>query len=460
MKKEKPLVLKRSMQLYQKALKHLPGGVSSNARMWHRACPTFGPCTIFLKKAFGSQIWDVDGNQYTDYRLGFGPVILGHSYPAVHKAVHKADEKGVIFAFDNELEITVAEKIERAVPCSEMTRFSVTGTEATMTAVRLARAYTKKEKIIKFEGHYHGHHDYVLFSTHPTTDELGKTIKPLASSLGIPRAIRDLVIVERWNDFDAIEKNVKKNYKQTAAIITEPIMGNASAITPKDGYLKFLKELCDDYGMLLIFDEVKTGFRIAYGGAQEYYKVIPHLATFAKAIANGYPISLVTGQREIMDLIGPKGVVHGGTYASNPVSLAAANATLDILKKRKVYKHLEWYGSSMMKGLKRIFDDYKLSATIQGVPAMFQFTCEPRDGVTDYRSLRMCDFMMFARLHWELMKHGVMLDEDNQEPIYNSFSHSKNDLRTTLQAFEKSVEHAKTLKSPLFRRAYTEIGSK
>lgn len=437
----------------------MPAGVSSNARLWQTAqfCPIYTPCTIFVKKASGSHLWDVDGNEYIDYRLGFGPIILGHSYPAIQQEIHKSEKKGTVYALDNELELSVAEKIIKMVPCAEMVRFSVTGTEATMHAIRVARAYTKKEVVVKFEGHYHGAHDYLLFSTHPPYEVLERKAYPM--SLGIPNAINKLVIVERWNDFDLIEKTVKKNHKKIAAIITEPIMGNAAAIMPKIGYLKFLKELCDRYNIVLIFDEVKTGFRVSRGGAQELFKVTPHLATFAKSMSNGYPTSAITGQKEIMDLFGPKRVVHGGTYASNPVSLTAANATLKILDRGKVFRYLNSYGKKLMNGLQKIFEESKLTVKIQGVPQMFQFICTKREEITNYKELRTtCDFNLYSRIQYELLKNGVMIDEDNQECLYTCFSHSKKDLQKTLEVFSKAVENSKAPRSqPVKRFSYSNF---
>jgi glutamate-1-semialdehyde 2,1-aminomutase len=450
----KKFKLTKSLKLFKEALKILPAGASSNARLWMHAqfCPTYAPCTIFAKRANGAYIWDVDGNKYIDYRLGFGPVILGHSYPAVVKRIHAAEEDGSIYALDNELELIVAKKIRKLVPSAEMIRYSVTGTEATMHAIRLARAYTNKNVILKFEGHYHGAHDYLLFSTHPSYEAVEG--KPIVMSRGIPKEISKLVIVERWNDFDAVEKTVKANYKKLAAIITEPVMGNAAAIPPKPGYLKFLRELCDRYGILLIFDEVKTGFRIAPGGAQQYYKVTPDISTFAKSLSNGYPLSAITGPEEIMKLFGPgvERVTHGGTYASNPISLIAADATLDVLKKASVWKHLYSFGKKLMAGMQEIFNENKMSSFVQGLPTMFQFVCTTKKEVTNYRDLcGFCDFGLYSRIQFELMKEGVLVDEDNQECWYTSLSHGKKELEKTLDALDVAIKRARTPRPPLQR---------
>ncbi len=445
----KGLKIAKSMKLFSDALEVMPGGASSNARLWQTAqfCPIYTPCTIFAKRAYGANIWDVDGNKYIDYRLGFGPIILGHSYPAVSEALHREERKGTVYALDNELELKVSERIIDMVPSAEMVRFSVTGTEATMHAIRLARAYTGKDVILKFEGHFHGDHDYLLYSTSPpyTTRK-----RPYAQSAGIPKAIDRLVKVETFNNFDAIEKTVKENHRRLAAIILEPIMGNAAGIMPKPGYLKFLKELCDDYDVLLIFDEVKTGFRVARGGAQELFGVRPNISTIGKAMSNGYPISAIVGEEDIMQHFGPgpHKVTHGGTYASNPVSLTAADATLNILKNREVYGRLYRYGEKLMKGISAILEEQDVQAVVQGHPTMFQYVPTDRKEIHNYRELgNSAGMELYAKIQYWLLTKGVMLDEDSQECWYTCLAHSsRNDLKPTLDAFRFAVERAKNSK--------------
>jgi glutamate-1-semialdehyde 2,1-aminomutase len=411
------------------------------------SCRPDRPCSIFIDRAEGSHLWDVDGNDYIDYRLGFGPVILGHSYPAVHDRIHRYDERGIIFALDNPLEVSVAERVRRLVPSAGMVRFSVSGTEATMHAMRIARGYTGREKVVKFEGQYHGSHDYALFSTEPPFDSPRGMSFP--SSLGIPRAISKLVIVVEWNDFDSIEKAVSKSGKEIAAIICEPVMGNAAVIPPAPGYLKFLKELADRHGIVLIFDEVKTGFRLAPGGAQQLFGVKPHLSTFAKSLANGYPVSLICGKEEIMNVVGPKKVAHGGTYAGNPISMAAAEATLDEIETGKVHQKIEKFGSRMIKGIRDILRDKHVDGVVQGYPGMFQVLFTVEEEVRNYRDLRSCDFELFARLQFDLLQRGIMFDEDNGEPLFTSYSHSQSDLEKTLTGFEDSLQVALVSKTPV-----------
>ncbi len=431
----------------------MPTGVNSNARLWRN--PRFcyvGPAaaaSLFAEKAYGSHIWDVDGNEYIDYRLGFGPVILGHSYPKVSKAV--ADQvlkRGTVYALSTELELEVADRLTKAIPCAEMVKFSNTGTEATAHAIRLARAYTKKNVILKFEGHYHGWQDYLNFSTHPpyTTPER----EPFPQSAGIPNEIKKFIIVERWNDFHSIEQTVKERHDEIAAIITEPIMGNAGAITPKPGYLKFLRELCDRYGILLIFDEVKTGFRVAYGGAQELYDVKPHIATYAKAISNGFPMSAIVGEREIMDTfgVGTQKANHAGTYNANPVSLTAANETLKILARKDVYRHMKKYCGRLCSGILQAARSANMPVKILGVPGLFQMLYTEKEEINDYEDLRneITDF--YVKVQYELLKEGIMIDADNQECIYTSFSHDADDLDKTLSAFKKAIDIASKTKYP------------
>ncbi|HEX7031586.1 MAG TPA: aminotransferase class III-fold pyridoxal phosphate-dependent enzyme, partial [Nitrososphaera sp.] len=263
--------------------------------------------------------------------------------------------------------------------------------------------------------------------------------RPTPSSLGIPKAIEKLVLVNEWNDFDAIEKTVKKEGRDIAAIITEPVMGNAGVIPPKQGYLKFLKELCDKNNIVLIFDEVKTGFRLSPGGAQKLFGVIPHMSTFAKSLSNGYPISVIAGAREIMEKVGKKKVFHGGTYASNPVSLAAVDATVDEIKKGYVHKNIEKFGGALMKGLADILKDRKVDGIVQGYPGMFQVLFTKQDQVSNFRELVKCNSRLYSKLHLVLLERGIMIDENIAEPFFTCAAHDDQDLQKTLEAINESL---------------------
>lgn len=414
--------LKNSSKLQRSASKLMPSGVTED---------------IFVNKAQGSHIWDVDGNEYIDYKLGYGPVILGHSYPDVQKRVHEYDQRGVIYGFDHPLEIKVAKKIKSLMPGAEMVRYFVTGTEATMNAIKIARAFTGKEKILKFEGHYHGFHDYVSFSTEPNPKS--PRSKPQPDLKGIPKALQKLVIVREWNDFDAVEKAVKKSAGTIAAIITEPIMANSSVIPPQEGYLKFLKELCEKNDIVLIFDEVKTGFRVSKGGAQGLFKIRPHLTALAKSFGNGYPISAVVGLEEIMHDSASREILPQGTYARNPVSLAAAEATMDAILTGHVHSQIEKFGSALIRGLEDILRDKHLDAMVQGYPSMFQVLFTSKDKVRTYREFSKTNQDLFAKMQQRLLKRGIMMDKSNAEPLYTSYTHAKEDLEQTLVAFESSL---------------------
>lgn len=433
----KKYTLRKSQRLFAEALHYLPAGVSSNARLWERICKIGVPCSIYIAKAQGSHVWDVDGNKYIDYRLGFGPVILGHSYESVRQELHDAERRGSVYALSNEGEIKAAKLIRSMVPSMQMMRFANSGTEATMHALRVARAFSGKEKILKFEGHYHGAHDYVLWSTDAAFEKLGG--KPVAMSCGIPKSMQDLVLVARWNDFDGVEKLIKKHVHELAAVICEPVMGNAGVIPPVNGFLKHLRQLCDKYGIVLIFDEVKTGFRLANGGAQEIFHVKPDLSTFSKSLGNGYPVAVLGGRHEVMDVIGQRKVVHGGTFSSNPISLTAVIATLKELKRKNVIERMQTYGGNLIRGLMEVIEDRNIDAIIQGYATMFQFFFT-KENVMEYRDIQHCNREVYADMQVELLKRGVMFDEDNEEPLFTCFSHSAEDLLHTIKAVDNATK--------------------
>ena len=278
-----------------------------------------------MQKAKGAYLWDADGNKYIDYRMAFGPIILGHAYDEVNEKVKLEIDLGTLSAMSYELEIETAEKFVNMCPGVEMVRFACSGTEATMHAIRVARAYTGRERIIKFEGMYHGFQDYTLWSTYAPTEAYGNYGNPFSipSSSGIPRQLSELITTLPFNNPDVLEKVLKSFGDQVAAIIVEPCMGNCGAILPQKNFLQVIRNQCDKYGIVMILDEVKTGFRIANGGAQEYYRIRPDLATYAKAFANGYPLAAFGGKKEIMSIIG-HGVAQGGTFTNNKPGVAAA----------------------------------------------------------------------------------------------------------------------------------------
>jgi glutamate-1-semialdehyde 2,1-aminomutase len=431
---------RKTRELYAKAKAVIPYGVSSNFRYWG------DEKTLVMERGQGSHIWDPDGNEYIDYRLGFGPVILGHGHPAVVQRVAQVMAEGTSFAFTTPLEIQVAERIISMCPAVEMVRFANSGTEATMHALRLARAYTGRELILKFEGHYHGAHDYLLFSTASADPaKLGDRSSPipLPSSRGIPRLIQETVISLPFNDPEVLEDTLRESGHQVAAIILEPLMGNFASVEPIPGYLELVRRLCDEYGIVMIMDEVKTGFRIASGGAQEVYGVHPDLATYAKSIANGFPLAAFGGRREIMQALVPGSVTHVGTYNANLTGIAAADATLAILAEGQVYATLRERGERLKQGISEILTEADLPHQVLGPPSMFGVLLTELEQVRDYRDFAQVDHQLYERLVYALIQRGSMPEPDCREPWFLSAAHSQADLDDTLNAIADAVKEAK-----------------
>ncbi|GAB4468752.1 MAG: glutamate-1-semialdehyde 2,1-aminomutase [Anaerolineales bacterium] len=426
--------LSKSKAMQERAKRYLPLGVNSNFRYWG------DEITPYMDRAQGCYLWDVDGNQYIDYRLGFGPIILGHSYPEVDDFVRAEITRGTMAAMTTELEIEVAEMIVEMCPAVEMVRFACSGTEATMHAIRVARAYTGRDKILKFEGMYHGFHDYTLWSTYSPPEVYGNRNSPIpiAASSGIPRLVGDLVLTVPFNDFDVFDKIMRSYGDQIAAVIVEPCMGNCGAIEPLAGFLNFIRQRCDEVGCLMILDEVKTGFRIANGGAQEVYGIQPDLATYAKALANGYPLAAFGGKREIMSIIG-QGVGQGGTFNNNKCGVAAAYATLRALKNKPILKEIEKRGERLKQGLKEIFDSQGIVACVNGYGAMFSFALGVEQ-LTDQRSFNQSDQEYYLRLVEAAMERGVMPDHDPREPWFLSYSHTDEVIDRTLEVMEAAIK--------------------
>jgi glutamate-1-semialdehyde 2,1-aminomutase len=429
----------KSKALYAEAVKNISGGVASNSRFWDR------PVTLFVDKAYGSHIYDVDGNDFIDYRMAYGPAILGHSYPAVQDAVKNVMDDGVIYGFSHARESEVVEKVKKFCKHVDLFRYTCSGSESIMHAIRLARAYTGRDKIVKFEGQYHGIHNDVVFSMFPPVEEMGPVEDPIAvdHTAGVPQSYKDNVIVQPWNEFEILEKTVEREHDNIAAIITEPIMCDNGVIPPKDGYLQFLRDLCDKYGIVLIFDEVKAGFRIARGGAYELYGVAPDISAYAKAISNGYPLAGFGGKREIMELMAPGGPVpHGGTYNSNPIATAAAVATLDILAQDDLWDEFIARGQKLMDGIKEILNkESKYHFCMQGVPGVFWFAKTDKDRIYNYRELMTTvDFEYMDQLSYEMIDRGILKDMSTNEPsIMMSFSHTDEDIQKTLDALRDSI---------------------
>ncbi len=412
----------------------MPLGVNSNFRFWGEGI------TPYVSKAQGGYLWDVDGNRYIDYRLAFGPIILGHSYNDVNAKVHEEIDRAVLCAMTSELEVEVAELLIEMCPCVEMVRLACSGTEATMHAIRTARAFTGRERIIKFEGMYHGFQDYTLFSTYSPAEAYGNINNPIPipSSSGIPKPLTDLIITLPFNNFEVLDKTLKRVGYDVAAIITEPCLGNCAAIEPLPGFLEFIRQKCDEYGMVFILDEVKTGFRIARGGAQEYYHLMPDMATYAKAMGNGYPIAAFGGKKEIMSVIGA-GVAQGGTYNNNKPGVAAAYATLRLLKEQPILETIEQRGKRLMQGLRDIFYRAEMPATVHGYPAMLSFAVGV-EKVTAQRDWQETERDYYLRLVEYAIERGVMPDHDPREPWFLCYAHSEKDIDDTLNIMSDAVD--------------------
>jgi len=427
----------KTYALQNRAQQVIPLGVNSNFRYWGERI------TPYVQKAKGAYLWDVDGKKYIDYRMAFGPIILGHSYEEVDKRVIEEIQNGVLFAMTSELEVAVAEMIVEMSPAIEMVRFACSGTEATMHAIRVARAYTGRDLLLKFEGNYHGFHDHTLWSTYAPVEAYGnrRSPIPIPASSGIPQKMRDFIITLPFNDSEGFERVMRSYGEQIAGVITEPCQGNCAAINPQDGFLELIRKKTEEYGCVFILDEVKTGFRIANGGAQEYYRINPDLVTYAKALGNGYPIAAFGGRREIMSIIG-QGVAQGGTYTNNKPGVAAAYATLTLLKSKPILKTIEKRGQRLMDGLKDILEDNDIPVVMTGYPAMFSFSLGV-DTVTCQRDWANSDQEMYLKLADKAIERGVMPDHDAREPWFLCYEHSDADIDETLNIYAEIVKEVK-----------------
>ena len=435
--------MSRSMEqntaFFERAQKTLPFGVASNFRYWGDGED------IGIARAEGTYLWDMDGNRYIDYRLGFGPVILGHGHPVVVERVAEAIRHGTVFALTHELEVRVAERIVELCPGVDQVRFANSGSEATMHALRIARSHTGREKIIKFEGQYHGMYDYMLFSTVSSPlSALGhrRSPVPAPTTSGIPKAIHELVITLPYNDPETLERTVKQTWGDVAAIIVEPILGNMAGAMPKPGWLELIRSLCDEYGIVMIMDEVKTGFRIAPGGAQEYLGIQGDLATYAKSMGNGFPIAAIGGSKEVMSSVGPGRTAHGGTYCGNVVGTAAADATLEIIAQGQALRTVEARGRDLKAGIGEILTDAGLAHHVVGHPSMFGIIFSEEEP-SDFRAWMRTDHDMYTAIMSALIERGAMPDPDGGEPWFLCAALSEKDVDDTLQFFAEAVQEAK-----------------
>jgi len=425
--------------LFKRAKAVIPYGVNSNFRYWG------DDDTLVIERGEGAYIWDADGKRYIDYRLGFGPIILGHAYPAVVKKVQDAIQGGTVFAWTTPYEIELCERITKMCNVDKV-RLTNTGTEATMHALRIARAYTGRERFIKFEGQYHGMADYFMFSTASTSPgSLGYRRSPInvQSTSGIPKGISQYITNLPFNDFERLEETIEAKWGDIAAIFIEPILGNAAGILPVPGFLEKIRELCDKYGIVMVFDEVKTGFRLAKGGAQEYFNIQADLVTYAKALGNGFPIAAIAGKEDVMMTVQPGQTAHGGTYTGNVTGTAAAIATLDILDSEPILETIHKRGKILMSGIGEILTEADIPHSVTGAPSMFGIILGSDEEPHDFRDYFKGDGDLYERLAMQLIQRGVQPDGDAREPWFLCYSLSEADVDETLNVFNDSVKAVK-----------------
>jgi glutamate-1-semialdehyde 2,1-aminomutase len=425
-------VLAKSHAHYRRALTRMPLGVASNFRFWGEER------TIYVKHGRGGRIVDLDDNEYIDYRLGYGPAILGHADPRVDEAACEGMKVGGVFALSTEREYYVAQRISKMVPAAELVRFSNSGTEAVMAALRLARAYTGKDDYVILEGSYHGLFDAAMWYT--PMDKWTQVGDPVVYpySEGIPLSTRSFAHFVQANDANQLEDVLKRHADRVACLLIEPIMGNCLGIAAEPAYIRAARELCDRFGVLLVIDEVKTGFRVARGGAQELYGVKADLCTFAKAMGNGYPISVLAGREEVMRRIG-RGVAHGGTYTAHAVSLAAAERTLQILDETDALERIAGYGTALRQGMTAILKSRGIAHSFVGHPSMsgLYFAHDPP---RNYRDWKGSDYTFYDAAAKVLHDERVLCEPDSREPWFVCAAHDDACLKQTLAAFEVAID--------------------
>lgn len=424
---------RRSALAFRRAQTYLAGGVSSMMRASAKPLP------LFFRAASGATLTDYDNHKYIDYALGWGPLILGHSHPVVLDGVREQMERFQLVGAQHELEVQVARKICEMLPCAELVAFSNTGTEGVQVALRLARAFTGRRRIIKFEGHYHGWLDNILLSYHPTAQEL-RSHRPVPASQGQSLSgLRDVHVLP-WNDSDALDRLLKKHPEDIAAVIMEPFLCNSSCLMPRQCYLTRMRELTERYGIVLIFDEVITGFRVSTGGAQKVVGVTPDLTILGKSAAAGFPMSVVAGRREIMDLIPKRRVIHAGTFNGNPISLAAAKACLEVLSARKgaVLDQMQCLGEKLISGIRACAADSGIPCLINGVGSAFHISFTSRETMHNYRDTLDCDLEARDRFLEAMLEQGIYLIPDGR--WYLSTAHTQTHVDATLEAVRRAFD--------------------
>ena len=418
----------KSKELYSKAKELVPGGVSSSIRQ------TEWPVPLFFDKAHGSKMWDVDGNEFIDYVMGMGPNIFGHAPQFVTQSVYEDMQNGYCLTGQTVKENEMSEFIKKTISFNRKVRYASSGTEIVQVALRLARSFTNKNKFLKFEGHYHGWMDSVLYNSHPDISNEENIFNPVPESGGISHGTSNEVVIAPWNDIEALENILKDNHNEISSIITEPILWNTNVILPEDGYLEKLRLLCDKYNILLIFDEVGTGFRVALGGAQEIYGIEPDLSTYAKSMAAGFPIAMLAGKPEIMDSLSNGKVVHGGSFNTNVMSVSASHATLNyLLSNKNFYKNLNSSGETLIKGLEEVASKNGIDILIQGLGSVFYLSFTSAKSIKNYREHTLnIDFGKYKEFAKLMLLNGVRLSQNGR--WHMSSAHSEEDIEKTIYA--------------------------
>lgn len=427
----------RSQQHWESARRIAPGGVHSNMRLVEQPCP------LFFESAIGSKLRDVDGNEFIDYVLGFGPLILGHRPRMVVDAVRAQLERGLLYGAQHALEIEVAQRIIRMIPSAEVVRFETTGTQAVQAALRIAKTATGRSKFLKFQGHYHGWLDNVLWnvgtSSRPVADN-PHLLEPVPESAGIGISSSADLLVTEWNDPGALRRVLQDYGEQIAAVIMEPVMSSPGVILPHPGYLEEARKLTSKYGCVLIFDEVITGFRVAAGGAQAHFGVTPDITVFGKAVASGFPVAGIAGRADLFEPMADRRLMHVGTFNSNPIGMAAANATLGVLGETDggTYRVMGERGAALLKGLQELAAKSATPVVIQGLPSLFSVAFRPGPQAYNHREAVVADTTKLQRFSFLLAQRGIRIT--GRGNLYLSAAHSREDVELTLSGFSSALE--------------------
>ena len=424
----------KSKSLYNKSTQVIAGGVNSGIRQ------TEWPVPLFFKKAKGSLMWDVDGNEYIDYVMGMGPNLFGHAPQFIIDQVSQDMKDGFIFAGQFEKELKLSQMLVDCLPYKFVLRFAGSGTEIDQLAIRTARAYTGRTKYVKFEGHYHGWMDSVLYSVHPPIENEGlNEYFPVGESSGMGHGSKEEVIISEWNDLAKLKEIFDEQGDDISCVIMEPILANTNVIMPHKKYLEGVRELCDQYGSLLIFDEVITGFRVALGGAQEITKVRPDIATYAKALAGGFPIAMMAGSKPVMDLLASGEVFHGGSFNSNVISISAAYASISYILRdqQKFYSNIDKLGVELMEGLREAAFRTGVPILIQGLGSAFWLSFTSARSISNYREHSiLTDDSKYENFVKEMLKNGVRLSQNGR--WHMSSAHTDTDIEKTIKAAYQS----------------------